>query len=419
MDLTTPSNGTEGGKPERLRRMRTLATALLLLMLVLLFTSSALMPQFPWLQWVHAFAEAGAVGAAADWYAVVALFRHPLGIPIPHTAIIPNNKGRIGNTLGVFVEENFLTPENVLRRIQNHNLAATIAQWLTIGPNREAVAQALAEVVGVTLRASDDNDLRRMLERALHPILLRLNVARLAAHLLEQAIRDERHTLLLEKALVVLEQWLDESKPLILAKFSEASRYTPPFLDEYIVNRFVAGIIALLREVVREPQHELRQRFDAATRTFIDELKTSDTQRRRSRAWMREIAAHLRQHGYVGIIWNQLRSRIEADLQAERSGLREQLALSIEGLGREVLADAELQRKLNAWWLQVVRELVLRFRHEASALIAEVVRSWDADEISRKVELEIGTDLQFIRINGTVVGGLVGVLLHAISLAVR
>jgi uncharacterized membrane-anchored protein YjiN (DUF445 family) len=235
---------------------------------------------------------------------------------------------------------------------------------------------------------------------------------------LEQTVRDERHMVLLEKALVVLEQWLDESQPLILAKFSEASRYTPPFVDEYIVNRFITGIIALLRDVARDPQHELRQRFEAATQSFIDELKTSDTQRRRGRAWMREIAAHLRQQGYVSVIWQQLRSRIDADLQAERSGLREQLAASIEGLGREVLGDPELQRKLNTWWLQVVGELVLRFRHEASALIAEVVRSWDADEISRKVELEIGTDLQFIRINGTVVGGLVGVLLHAVELAV-
>jgi uncharacterized membrane-anchored protein YjiN (DUF445 family) len=402
----------------RLRRMRTLAAALLLLMLVLLFASSALVPKFAWLHWVRAFAEAAAVGAMADWYAVVALFRRPLKLPIPHTAIIPRNKDRIAESLGAFVEQNFLTPDNVLRRMRNHNAAEAIARWLGREPNRVAVAQAMGDLVPVVLRAGSDADLQRLLDRSLHPMLLKLNIARAAGHLLEQLMEDERHHALLDKALAALEAWLRENQPMILAKFSEASRYTPPILDDYIVGRFVTGIVALLHEVAADPRHELRLRFEAGSRQLVEDLKTSGVHRRVGRKWMRDVLAHLREQGYAAAIWNDMRHRLETDLRAGNSVLREQIAAALERLGSEVLADPALQRKLNGWWLEIVRDLVLQFRHEASALISEVVRSWDADEISRKLELEIGTDLQFIRINGTVVGGAVGVALHAATLAI-
>jgi len=204
-------------KAWRLRRMRTLAASLLLVMLVLLFASSALVAKLAWLHWVRAFAEAAAVGAMADWYAVVALFRRPLGLPIPHTAIIPKNKDRIGESLGAFVEQNFLTPQNVLRRMQNHNAAEAMAQWLGREPNRLAVAQAIGDLVPVVLRAGADTDLQRLLDRALQPMLLRLNVSRIAGGLLEQLMRDERHQALLDRAMVAVEDWLREHQPMIRA----------------------------------------------------------------------------------------------------------------------------------------------------------------------------------------------------------
>ena len=171
---------------------------------------------------MRAFAEAGAVGATASWYAVVALFRHPLALPMPHSAIIPANKDRIGANLGAFVEQNFLTPENIVPRVQQHNAAAALARWLVEARNRHAVARAVCDVLPGLLRAIDDRDLRRLLEGAVQPLLLCLDVPRSAAH------------------------WLDRHKGLLRAKFSEASRFTPALLDEYIVDRLVDGIGAML-----------------------------------------------------------------------------------------------------------------------------------------------------------------------------
>ena len=405
-------------KQSRLRRMQFLATALLLAMLSLLWLSTALLAAHPWLQWVRAFAEAAAVGAIADWYAVVALFRRPLGLPIPHTAIIPRNKDRIGESLGSFVEQNFLTPENVVRRLQPHNLAQALASWLVEPRNKRAVANAVGDLVPRMLRAGSDKDLQRLLDRTLRPMLLRLDVSRVAGHLLELLVRDDRHQALLDHMLQAMEGWLERNHGLIKAKFGEASRYTPATLDAYIVGKFVDGIVALLHEVAGDPDHELRARFDVATVKLVEDLKTSRAYRRRGRALLRDLIEHVRNEDYYRILWNDITALVEADLRGERSVLREQVAGALDLIGKEMLADPALQRKLNAWWLDMVRELVLRFRHEASALIAEVVKSWDADEVSRKLELEIGRDLQFIRINGTVVGGAVGLLLHAATLSI-
>jgi uncharacterized membrane-anchored protein YjiN (DUF445 family) len=405
-------------KQLRLHRMQLLATGLLVAMLLLLWLSTVHIAAHPWLHWVRALAEAGAIGAAADWYAVVALFRRPLGLPIPHTAIIPRNKDRIGESLGAFVEQNFLTPENVLRRLEHHNVAEAIASWLVEARNNRAMAQAVSDLIPGVLRAGSDEDLRRLLDRTLTPMLLRLDVAGLAAHLLALLRRGDRHQALLNQVLETMEGWLSANQGLIKAKFSEASRYTPAVFDEYIVSKFVDGIVVLLREVAGDPQHELRARFDVATNQLIHDLKTSPAYRRYGRALMRDVVVHVRNEDYYRVLWGDIRARVESDLRAERSVLREHVAGALDLLGKEILADPAVQQKLNAWWLDIVRALVLRFRHEVSALITEVVKSWDADEVSRKLELEIGRDLQFIRINGTVVGGAVGVLLHAAALAI-
>jgi len=406
-------------KRTQLRNVRFVATALLAAMLALLFFSTRYMAAVPWLHWVRALAEAGAVGAAADWYAVVALFRHPLGLPIPHTAIIPRNKDRIGESLGEFVEQNFLTPENILRRLENHNIARAVGQWLAEPRNRSTVAEAVCDIIRALLKAGSDKDLQRLLDRMLSPLLMRLDVSRAAGHLLDHFIGGERHQALLDRALATLEDWLRQNQGLIKAKFSEASLYTPGFLDTFIVGKFIDGIIALLHDVAGNPQHELRARFDTAAHKLTDDLKTSVAFRRHGRSLMRDLILHVRNRDYYGALWNEIQTRAQADLSSERSMLREHVAAGLDALGREMLADPVVQQKLNTWWLEVVREVTLRFRHEVSALIADVVKSWDRDDVSRRVELEIGKDLQFIRINGTLVGGAVGLLLHAAILLLR
>ncbi len=401
-------------KDVQLRRMQRLATVLLLAMLVLLFFSASFQAAYPWLQWMRAFAEASAVGAMADWYAVVALFRHPLGLPIPHTAIIPMKKDSIGESLGEFVEQNFLTPENIIRKLEEHNAAKAVAQWLVNAQNSDAVARSIGEFIPGLLRATEDEAIREFFDRTVTPQLQRLDVSRIAGNVLALLTEGGRHQELLDRALQTLGVWLTANQGLIRAKFSEASRFTPGVIDSYIVEKFVAGIVTLVHEVVENPSHELRLQFDQATQKLIHELRTSTEYQQKGKTLMLDFIEHVRKESYYRSLWNDIKARIDADLDAEHSLLRQQIAGALVFVGNGLLEDPAVQNKVNAWWLNAVHQIVLRYRHQISGLITEVVKSWDADEVSRKVELEIGKDLQYIRINGTLVGGMVGLLLHAL-----
>lgn len=402
----------------KLRRMRTIATSLLLAMLALLVASVLGQPHYPWLAWVRAFAEAGTVGAVADWYAVVALFRHPFGIPVPHTAVIPRNQQRIAENLATFVESNFLAPELIVDRLRTHNTAQSVAAWLAAPGNSRALADPAVDALPALLRVFDDDEVARLIQRGALPGLRALDVSGIAGHLLQILTETQRHQPLLERALTALEAWLADNAGLLQAKFSEASRYTPVRLDAYIVNKFMAGVIALLHEVRTEPEHPLRQQFDDAVRDIIVRLRTSDRYRRIGRLWMRDFLRHLEREDSYRALWQQLRDWISADALRQDSLARAMLADLLASLGASVRDDPALQARLNDWWLRGVQFTVGRYRHLVSRLIAEVVKGWDADEISRKIELEIGSDLQYIRINGTFVGGMAGVLLHAAMLLV-
>lgn len=400
-------------KADRLRRMQWLATSLLGLMLAILAMSAAYESRHPGLHWIRAFAEAGAIGALADWYAVTALFRYPLGLPIPHTAIVSRNKDRIGESLGDFVERNFLTPENITAKLRQHDAAQALARWLAVRRNSLAVASAVADFVPVMLSGLKDEEIRQFFDRTLTPQLLSLNVSRIAGNVLAMLTEGERHQVLLDRALQALERWLVAKQGLIEAKFSEASRYTPRGLDSYVVNKFRQGIVTLLHEVVENPRHELRQQFDQAVRDLIHDLMNSEEYRQKGQALLRKLVEHLQAEKFYRLLWDDVRRRVQADLESEPSLIKEHIASALTVLGEALLEEAGVRQKLNEWWLDAIHKVVVRFRHQISGLITDVVKSWDAEEVSRAVELEIGRDLQYIRINGTLVGGTVGLLLHA------
>ena len=400
-------------KVDQLRLMQRFATSLLGAMLLLLLVSAAYQSSFPWLHWLRSFAEGAAVGALADWYAVTALFRHPLGLSIPHTAIIPVNKDRIGASLGDFVEQNFLTPENITARLRQHDAAQTLAQWLAVRHNSVAVAAAITDFVPAVLRGMDDRDIRQFFDRAVTPQLLSLNVARLAGRVLTVLTQAQRHQALLDRALHALERWLVAGQGLIKAKFSEVSRYTPRLVDNYVVHKFVQGIIALIHEIAASPHHELRGRFDQAMGDLIQHLMSSEEYRKKGAELLRTLLQHFQTEEYYRTVWADISQRVQLDLGSGSSVIEEYLAGGLVALGERLLAEPGVRQKLNAWWLDTVHRIGVRYRHQISVLITEVVRSWDTEEVSRKVELEIGKDLQWIRINGTLVGGAIGLLLDA------
>jgi uncharacterized membrane-anchored protein YjiN (DUF445 family) len=405
-------------KQAALNRMRRTATCLLAVMLVVLLTSAAFQPVYSWLSWVRAFAEAGTVGAIADWYAVVALFRRPFGLRIPHTAIIPRNQRRIGESIGQFVEQHFLTPENVIGRLRAHNTANALALWLVDPANSRAIAGSVAASLPGLMRGLDDAELARFFERALIPQLRGLDASRVAGNILKILTDNNRHHPLLNRALEALEQWLVANAGLLKAKFSEASRYTPAQLDNYIVDKFVEGIVSLLHEVVEDPHHNLRSQFDAAMQVLVTRLQTSGAYRGLGLALMRDFIRHLRSKADYRALWDRIRTRMTADVDRADSLVHVAITGLLVSFGERLRDEPTRQRRLNAWWLLLANRVIRRYRHQIPALITEVVNSWNAEEVGRKIEAEIGRDLQYIRINGTFVGGAVGVLLHAAVLLV-
>jgi len=245
------------------------------------------------------------------------------------------------------------------------------------------------------------------------PRMHALEVSRVASRVLNILTEGNRHQPLLDRGLSAVESWLSGNADLIQAKFSEASKFTPASLDAYIVRKFIDGVVALIHEVVANPAHELRGRFDVAVHDLSNELRTSAVYRRYGRLLFRDCIRHLKEGGYYRVLLEHVRAFVLTDLGGERSVVRDMLAGTLVSLGGGVASDASIQQKLNVWWLDIAKRLVLRHRHQLSALITDVVSGWDAKEVSRKIEAEIGRDLQYIRINGTFVGGMVGVLIHA------
>jgi uncharacterized membrane-anchored protein YjiN (DUF445 family) len=282
--------------------------------------------------WLKAFAEAAVVGAVADWFAVVALFRYPLGLPIPHTAIIPNNKDRIGESLGHFVEENFLTPENVIQRLARVNIAKAGATWLAEPANSDRAAGGICAMVPRLLAMIQDEDVARFLTRTLLGELEKVNLSRVAGEALDLVTSGEQYQALFDDALKGIERLISSNQALILAKFSEASKYTPEFIDQYIVDRFVAGITRLLQEVVADPVHPLRIQFGDSTRRLIEKLKTSPEMHDRGVAIKRQIIEHLRTKPYYGAV-ERNQTRILADVASDRSRLRETASSLLNALG--------------------------------------------------------------------------------------
>lgn len=399
--------------------MQRLTLALLGLSLILLILSVRYQSTWAWLRWVQAFAEASAIGAMADWYAVVALFRRPLGLPIPHTAIIPQNKNSIGQSLGEFVARHLLTPDNIIGKLKRYDTAGQLGRWFATPANAASLARSLTGFLPALLRAPDDADLRRFFQNAVVPQLLELDAARIARKLMTLAIDGGLHRAAFERGLTALEGWLNANEDLIKAKFAQASKYTPDFLDSYIVRKFLQGVRALMQDVISDPLHPLRAQFDAGLRDWADELDSSPEHRAAVQAWLRGMVERFAGDADLQRLRETLAASAQADLSKPDSHLRRSAAALIVALAEGALRDRVMLERLNGAWLRLARAIAIRHGGQVSVLIADVVKSWDADEVGRKIELEIGTDLQFIRINGALVGGTVGVVLHACTLLLR
>jgi uncharacterized membrane-anchored protein YjiN (DUF445 family) len=397
----------------RLRRMRVFATALLVAMGVALLAANAFLDRWPWLGAVRAFAEAALIGGLADWFAVTALFRRPLGLPIPHTAIVPTRKDEIGRALARFIRDNFLVREAIERRLARTDLAARLGAWLSKEENAARVTRDLGAALDWLLRASDGNELRNGLGTILRGAFDAVPVSSGLAALLEVLLSGAHAQTLIDKLVELARAQLESQRVLIRVRIHERSPWwLPKFVDQQIFDELVGGLEQILDAIASDPRHPARTEIADALKSLKDSLANDPALAARSRALQTEVIEHPAVRSYAHDLWQRLDADLHAALADSRSPLRLGVEREIRGIGTSLASEPAVAAKLNAWLQQVLFYLVENYRDPLSEIVSETIEQWDPRATSRRIELAIGTDLQFIRVNGTVVGGLVGLLLY-------
>ena len=399
--------------------MKRLPLLLLALMAALFFLSLNWPGRWPasWAPWLQAFAEAGMVGALADWFAVVALFRHPLGIPIPHTAIIPNRKNEIGDNLARFVAEHFLHPDVVRVKLQSANLARNAALWLKSPGGRNRVEELGVGVTRRVLGALHEARVRQFIGRLGSRRLAQFDLAPLFGRALDWLIQDGRHQELLTQALRFALVALHDNRDVIRGNVQrESPWWLPGFIDDRIVVQMLDRLETLLLELSLDPDHALRGDFNGWLARWAGALQGSPEYRRWGEDLKQDLLANEGLQDYLYRLWQDLVDGLLADLADPASGFRGELGRLTESLATELEQDPAMQAVVNRWLEELAVRAVDENRLAIASLISDTVRSWDPVETSRRIESAIGRDLQFIRVNGTLVGGLVGLIIHAVKI---
>ena len=357
------------------------------------------------------------VGALADWFAVTALFRRPLGLPIPHTAIIPKNKDRIGESIANFLQHNFMTHEVLREELVNIDFAGAAANWLNQPENSRAVATQVISAVPALLRMIEDDDVGRFMQNAMRNSLKDIKFAPLLAEILSVLVAGKHHQILFDRVIEIVSSALEQNKPYLRQKVHEQSpRWMPKSIDEKFFERLIEGSQSVLDEV-RQEDSEWRDRFQIATEELIDKLRTSPEYEGKLAALIANSLGHPLFRNYTDYVWREIKQRLLADMTSKESQAVAKLDEAMRVFSKALMQDAVVRDKLNHWIRMFIANTIAERRDVIAALVKRVIQKWDAETVSRKLELHVGKDLQYIRINGTLVGGLVGLILHLISLA--
>jgi uncharacterized membrane-anchored protein YjiN (DUF445 family) len=389
-------------KQLQLDRMKRRATGLLVGMAVVFVAAWLLEPGHPWLGYVRATAEAGMVGGVADWFAITALFRRPLNLPIPHTAIIPQRKDRIGRSLGNFVQNNFLSPEVLEAKLRAAQLSRRAAEWLGVPEHARAVVR--------------DEDVHALLERSVIEPLKRRPIAPVLADGLALLTVNDRHQQLLDRLVHGLGRLVAENDGLIRQRIREESPWwIPDFVDDRLHDKVVDAIGRTLVSVSADPAHPLRRQLDELLVTWIDQLRESPEVIARAETIKQQVLDHPTSEQLTESLWREVKKTLDRQVDAAEQGTPGGLERGLSALAGAALEDEALLAKIDDWVVGAVLRVVEQHRHEVGQLISHTVSAWDPDETSRRIELQVGRDLQFIRINGTLVGGLVGLALYTLT----
>jgi len=399
------------------RGMRVVATGLLMVMALVYLVARMLEPDHTAIGYARAFAEAAMVGGLADWFAVTALFRHPLGLPIPHTAIIPRNKDRIGDTLALFLRDNFLIPTVVARRMHGVDIAAAVGRWLASPSLDGRVRQGSRRLLGDIVEALADERLGTMIKGVIVGRLHAFDLAPLLGAALETAVAEDRHVPLLEAFVRWADRALAENEELIRQMVHDKAgailRWTG--LDERLAQAIIDGLAKLLTEMAEDPAHPLRTRAEEGLKKIAADLRHDPAMRDRVARFRDMIIDNPAIAAWLDRMWQSMRANILRTAREPEAAGSGRLGTAIRQFGETLQNDESLRAVTNRFARRAIVGMAERYGDGMVKLVSETVRGWDAETVTGRLEAAVGRDLQYIRINGTLVGGLVGLGLHLID----
>lgn len=406
----------DAAKAIALRKMKRLATGLLVIMAVVFAVAFALQHRYPWLEYLRAAAEGGMVGALADWFAVTALFKHPMGLKIPHTAIIPRKKDQIGESLGQFVQENFLSLDVVGTKLEQFNVSRNVGSWLAKKESSTRVAQEISTVAGAALEVLDDRDVLGLLESLAKKHMLAPEWSSTLGRIIERVVADGHHKpavdLLAERA----EQWVDGNRDMIVSLVAERSpSWVPALVDTLLGEKLFREAQKFVQAVRSDPHHSMRLSIDRWLEKFAADMQSDAAMIAKVEAMKHSLLGDAQLRELAATSWSSIKAALIDAMENPDSELRKSLIAALRDLGTRLRDDARLAAKVNGWVSSAVVYVVENYSGQITSLITDTIARWDGKETSEKIELQVGRDLQFIRINGTVVGSLAGLAIFSVA----
>lgn len=405
-------------KRQQLRRMKSVATGLLLISAAIyLIAKRAEATGAPvWVSFVRAAAEAAMVGGLADWFAVTALFRRPLGLPIPHTAIIPTRKDAIGASLGEFVGDNFLSEEVVRDKIRSAQIASRFGSWLRDPANSKQVTDELASVITWATSLGDDEDIAEVIEESFRRTAENFDVAKPLGVFLTKAVENDAHTPIVDMLARAIEDWLENDPARAKGWIDkQLPRWLPGLGKDRAGEWLYERLIELSKEVQVDMAHPIRRSIERLLHRFAEQLQSDPVIIERVNAAKMRLVDRPEVRHTISDLWISTKKTLRAEAANPESELRSRVSTLLANFGSRVTADADLQITINTAIEDATSHLVDRYRDEIAGIISDTVARWDAGDTAKKIELQVGRDLQFIRVNGTIVGALAGILIHAIG----
>ncbi len=402
-------------KKTELARMKRLAGALLLLVSTVYLVSSMFEQYSPWVGFVSATAEAAMIGAIADWFAVTALFRHPLGIRIPHTAIIPSRKDAIADQFGTFVQSNFLSEQVISDRIHDMQLGHTIATWLTKPDNAHSIAEQITIGIAGMTHLVNDKDIQRVIEQRVAKGISETSFSPIIGELLCFVTSGKRQQDIIDGAIDIASRLLEDSDTDIRNQVSqETPWWFPNTLDRSIYRKIIRSVSRSLYSIQVDVRHPARVRLIDMLNQFMHDLKYSEDFAKKEAAIKQDLLSHPSASQFTQSLWDDIKQSLLKQKDQSDSELTRAIEDVVANFGHAILEDPVLAEKIDSWGDNAARYLIRSYGEEISDLIARTIKNWDPVATSERIEIQIGRDLQFIRINGTLVGGLIGLLIHSV-----